>query len=164
MRLYYVGPAVDIKTMTQSAIDAKTREAVAPIADLINSYLLKDGFEAIFGFTGLNPPYPPLAVNQEKYGRYRVKWFQSEQELRSAITKAANPVCDSDYYMFRSLLSCRSVFFGYDGQAFLCLHVEDEPPKSPDATLMFIEERSDLLISSDYFDGVALVDEPTELD
>ena len=162
MRLYYVGPAVDIKAMTESAVTATTREAVVPIADLISSYLLKDGFDAIFGFTGLNPPYPPLAANQEKFGRYRVKRFKSETELRAAITKSADPFRNIDYYMFRSLISCRSVFFGYDGQAFLCLHVEDEPPESPDSSLIFVEERSDLLTSSDYFDGVALVDEPTE--
>lgn len=163
MRAYYVGPAVDIKTMTERAIDAKTRETTVPIADLISSYLLKDGVEAVFGLSGLNPPYPPVAADQEKFGRYRVTRFRSDSELRAAITKSVDPFCASDYFQFRSLLSCRSAFFGYDGQAFLCLHVEDEPPTSPDPSLFFVEERSDFLTSYDYFDGVALVDEPTEL-
>ena len=164
MRLYYIGPAVDIKAMTQSDIDAKTREAIDPIAELITAYLLKDGFEAIFSLSGLNPPYPAVAANEEKFGRYRVTRFRSKAELRAAITGAGNPFVSSNHYLFRSLLSCRSVFFGYDGQAFLCLHVEDEPPKSPDPSLIIVvEESSDLLTSSDYFDGVASVDEPTEL-
>lgn len=163
MRSYYVGPMVDSKTMTQHAVDAKEREATIPIADLISSYLLKDSVEAVFGLSGLNPPYPPVAANQEKFGRYRVTRFRSESELRAAIIKSVDPTRASDYFLFRSLLSCRSAFFGYDGQAFLCLHGEDEPPTSPNPSLFFVEERSDFLTSYDYFDGVALVGEPTEL-
>ena len=164
MRSYYVGPAIDVNTMTPSAIDTKTREAIVPVANLIAAYLLKDGVEAIFGLSILNPPYPPLASNQEKIGRYRVTRFRSEAELHAAVTKSVDPFCVPDHFMFRSLLSCRSAFFGYDGQAFLCLHVEDEPPKSPDHSLIIIEEQSDYLTSYDYFDGVAFVDEPTSLD
>jgi hypothetical protein len=100
-------------------------------------------------------------ANQEKFGR--VTRFRSDSELRAAITKSVDPFCASDYFQFRSLLSCRSAFFGYDGQAFLCLHVEDDPPTSPAPSLFFVEERSDFLTSYDYFDGVALVDESPEL-
>ena len=43
--------------------------------------------------------------------------------------------------------------FGYDGQALLCLRHEDPPPVSSDTSLAIVEERSDLLVDSDWFDG-----------
>jgi hypothetical protein len=56
----------------------------------------------------------------------------------------------------RSIATCRAATFGYDGQAFLCLRHEDEPPVSPDPSLVVVEERPDFLVECDYFDGALL--------
>ena len=53
----------------------------------------------------------------------------------------------------RSTTSCRMATFGYDGQAYVCLRHEDAAPKSPDASLVMIEERSEWLVQTDWFDG-----------
>ena len=53
----------------------------------------------------------------------------------------------------RSATNCRTATFGQDGQAILCLRHEDTPPRSPDAALAGVEERSEWLAETDLFDG-----------
>lgn len=53
----------------------------------------------------------------------------------------------------RSASNCRMVTFGYDGQAYICLRHEDVPPVSPDAELVVVEEHSEWLVETDWFDG-----------
>jgi hypothetical protein len=57
--------------------------------------------------------------------------------------------------LIRSLVTCRAVFFGYDGQAFVCLPAEAEPIISPDESLIRVEECSHLLTEGDWMDGLA---------
>jgi len=56
--------------------------------------------------------------------------------------------------LIRSLVTCRSVFYGYDGQAFVCLPYEDEPIISPDDTMIDVSDRSQMLIDTDWLDGL----------
>ena len=53
----------------------------------------------------------------------------------------------------RSALNCRMVTFGYDGQAYLTLRHDDQPPRTHDATLVTIDGRSEWLAETDWFDG-----------
>ena len=53
----------------------------------------------------------------------------------------------------RSASNCRMVTFGYDGQAFVCLRHEDALPVSPNTELVVVEEHSEWLVETDYFDG-----------
>ena len=59
-------------------------------------------------------------------------------------------------YIFRvsSMISCRSVRYGWDGQAFLSLHASDDAAVAPDPALVLVEERQDLLTRTDYADGM----------
>jgi hypothetical protein len=53
----------------------------------------------------------------------------------------------------RSTANCRTVTFGQDGQAFLCLRHEDSAPSSPEPTLVTVAEESMRLSETDLFDG-----------
>ncbi len=158
MKLYYTGPNVNVTTTADDVIDARMRAAIVPIADLILGYFRADSFAALVGLTGLNPPYPPVAPGQRAFGRYRITHFQTETDVRAALVGMGNPFggpAHWPHYMVRSMISCRSVFYGYDGQAFLCLRTEDAPQISPDPELIWVEERTELLTTSDYLDGAA---------
>jgi hypothetical protein len=43
--------------------------------------------------------------------------------------------------------------FGWDGQAFLCLRLEDEMPVSSDPLLATVVDQPEMLTGTDYFDG-----------
>ncbi|HEX4303386.1 MAG TPA: hypothetical protein VHZ78_11370 [Rhizomicrobium sp.] len=156
MKLYYIGPNVNPAAMAEEVVDARMRAAIAPIADLILDYFRADSFAAIVGLTGLNPPYPAAAPGESIFGRYRVTHFQTEAELRTALIGMGDPFSGlGRYFMVRSLISCRAVTYGYDGQAFLCLRTEDAPPVAPDPELIWVNEWTELLTTTDYLDGAA---------
>jgi hypothetical protein len=152
MKLYYVGPDVDAATMDEARIDSVVRAAVEPIADVILGYFRADGISALIGLEGLNPPYPATDLGEERHGRYRVVRFETEADVRAALVSLGDAYSPSDLFCVRSVISCRSVTYGYDGQAFICLRTEDEPP-IPIPGLIRVEERPDILIETDYMDG-----------
>ncbi|HWA63304.1 MAG TPA: hypothetical protein VG939_18150 [Caulobacteraceae bacterium] len=172
MKLYYVGPNCDPETMSEAAIEAVTSAAIEPIANLVWRHLGVDGFRALIGLTVLNrpwpdptpdlvPPYPPLEAGQEAFGRYRVSRFASDEEVRAALLNMGNPNPRPSpmFFLVRSILSCRSVTYGFDGQAFLCLHTEDPAPTSPDPALVVVWEATELITQTDYLDGVARIED-----
>ena len=170
MKLYYIGPKLDERTMTPEVIDNRMREAIEPIADLILAQFRPDTFQALVGLSGLNrspedeeaevpPPYPALLPGQEAFGRWLAIRFDSEASVRAALLNMGDSYAASELFSIRSIISCRSVFYGYDGQAFLCLRTEDQPPVSPDNDLVLVEERQDLLTDTDYADGVEAVED-----
>jgi hypothetical protein len=52
----------------------------------------------------------------------------------------------------RSRLNCRVATFGHDGQAYVCLRHEDEMPRSPDTSIVTVDE-PEWLLGTDWFDG-----------
>lgn len=75
------------------------------------------------------------------------------EALRRMVRLSVDPFSGIGAAVIRSIATCRAATFGYDGQAFLCLRHEDEPPASADPSLVTIEDRSNLLTGADYFDG-----------
>ena len=80
--------------------------------------------------------------------------LQSDEDLLGWIRR----LLDQDFSAggggtIRSVATCRAVTFGFDGQAFLCLRLEDSVPVSPDPTLAVVHEEPTLLTETDYFDG-----------
>jgi hypothetical protein len=53
----------------------------------------------------------------------------------------------------RSIVNCRAVTFGQDGEAMLCLRHEDAAPRSLDPALVTVTEASARLTETDLFDG-----------
>ena len=72
--------------------------------------------------------------------------------LRAHVRKCLDPN-DPSGGDIRSTSNCRMIRFGYDGQAFVCLRHEDALPISPDIELVVVEEHSEWLVETDWFDG-----------
>jgi hypothetical protein len=60
---------------------------------------------------------------------------------------------EKDWAFIKSKRSCRFIFMGYDMQIFLCLTHADELNFLSDDPSITIVECSDLLTTSDFFDG-----------
>lgn len=78
--------------------------------------------------------------------------LESAEALRDRLRRSIDPN-DPAGSTIRSIATCRAATFGWDGQAFLLLRHEDPVPVSPDLSLVVVEERPDILLNSDYFDG-----------
>ena len=78
----------------------------------------------------------------------------SSDALLDLIRLSTDSFSNKGVGVIRSMATCRAATFGDDGQAFLCLRHEDDPPTSPNSDLVEVVERADLLTDTDYFDGV----------
>lgn len=58
------------------------------------------------------------------------------------------------WMLIRFLVTCRSVLYGHDGQALVCLPGEASPIELPDPGLITVVDRSHLLTESDCMDGL----------
>lgn len=151
MKLYLVSPAIPAHS-DQAFIDARLKACIEPIADLILSHVAVD--PALFGMRHNNEvskfPFP----TSEPYGYAEVARIPNEEDLRRALIACADP--DSgEWMLIRSLVTCRAIFYGYDGQAFVCLPSESEPIVSSDQALISVEECSHLLTEADWMDGLS---------
>lgn len=147
MRLYYIGPRID-PAMTTTEIRAAERLTIDEIAEIIHGYLSLDTFEALIGLQHRSNAQTRAG---EPLGDWLITRFTSEAAVRQALRAMGDPEAVADHFRISSVISCRSVFYGYDGQAFLLLRTEDPIPKGSPTIL--IEERADLLLESDYLDG-----------
>ncbi len=75
------------------------------------------------------------------------------ETLMIVVRLSVDPYAGAGATVVRSIATCRAVTFGWDGQAYLCLRHEDDPPVSPNPTLVVVEERPELISETDYFDG-----------
>jgi hypothetical protein len=78
--------------------------------------------------------------------------LESAEALRNQLLQSVDPNGPAGATI-RSVATCRAATFGWDGQAFLLLRHEDPAPVSPDLSLVVVEERADILLNYDYFDG-----------
>jgi hypothetical protein len=79
----------------------------------------------------------------------------ADPDMLREILLACGDRNSGKWMLIRSLVTCRAVFFGYDGQAFVCLPNEADAIVSPDDTLITIEECSHMLTETDWMDGLA---------
>jgi hypothetical protein len=73
--------------------------------------------------------------------------------LRTILRESGDPN-SGKWMLIRSLVTCRAVLYGYDGQAFVCLPSQAAPIASPDEKLISVEECSHLLAETDWMDGL----------
>ena len=134
--------------------DERTSAAINLIADLVFDSLRRGGDTFQHAVVWADPGHEPGGTFHEDIAEPHVFELKSDEALRDWLRKSVDPN-DVRRGDVRSIATCRCVTFGYDGQALLCLRHEDEPPVSPEAKLAVVEERPDLLMNTDYFDGWA---------
>ena len=150
MKLYLVAPVVP-QGSDEKTIDERLAACIEPIADLILSHLLAD--PALFGirheFEGTAAPLPMT----KKYGYADVVELDEPEALRSALVACGDPN-SGKWMLIRSLVTCRAVLYGYDGQAFVCLPHGAPPIQSTDPAIIEVSDRSSMLVDTDWMDGL----------
>jgi hypothetical protein len=148
MRAYIIDPPFD----GDGVDDERTRAATDLTADILTKCLRGGGDTFHYAVVWANPGEEPDAIWDEDIAQPHLVKLDTEELLREWLRKSIDPNRPGGWSV-RSVATCRCVTFGYDGQALLCLRHEDQAPVSPDPSLAVVEERSDLLAGSDYFDG-----------
>jgi len=150
MKLYLVRPNLPANT-DRDASDARLRECVQPIADLIASSIEID--PCLYGLWDVDmidhAPFEP----ESSFGTFRATGLKAEN-LRAVLSQVGDPFGGYGL-LIRSMATCRSVRYGFDGEAFVCLRTEDPPIISPDTNLIVVEECSQLLCETDWMDGLS---------
>lgn len=150
MKAFLIGPVFQLSTD-----DERSHACIELITTMVVKALRSGGDHFHYVVDWLNPgDQCDTGGFNEDIAEPNVRSLGDAAALTERIRRSVDPF-DGTYATVRSISTCRAVTFGYDGQAFLCLRHEDEPPVSGDQSLVVIEERSDLLTESDYFDGWA---------
>ena len=148
MRAYAILPPFEM----HGREDERTSATIELIADLVFNSLRGGGDTFQYAVLWADPGQEPGGSFHEDVAEPHIYELRGDEALRDWLRKSVDPnnLGGGDV---RSIGTCRSVTFGHDGQAFLCLRHEDAPPVSPDPRLAIVDERPDLLTDTDYFDG-----------
>ena len=150
MKLFLVSPVMAANT-DEEAHDVRFRECSERIADLIASHLQHD--PALFGMREEGEVSEAPVQPDGRYGTIDTVRVEDAETLRTILRESGNP-SGGKWMLVRSLVTCRAVSYGSDGQAFVCLPSEAAPIVSPDDTLINVEECSQLLVETDWMDGL----------
>lgn len=150
MKLYLVSPAIPAYS-DEAFVDARLEACIGVISDLILSHLATD--PALFGVRHTNEGSASPLPTGERCGYAEVARIPDAETLRRVLVACGDPN-SGEWISIRSLVTCRAVFYGYDGQAFVCLPTDAEPIVSPDPAMISVEECSQLLTESDWMDGL----------
>jgi hypothetical protein len=150
MQLYLIAPRL-ADNSDDAAADARLRMCVQSIADLILHHL--SGDPALFGMRHIGESSDAIFKPETRYGYADVLRIADSGMLREILV-ACGDRHSSKWMLIRSLVTCRAVFYGYDGQAFVCLPSEAAPIVSPDDRLIMVEECSHMLVETDWLDGL----------
>lgn len=152
MKLYLIAPVLAANS-DEDAVDARLEVCSEHIAELILSHLADD--PALFGMRHATEIQAPPVQPDTLYGDVETVRIADTESLRTILRQSGGR--DSGQWMLiRSLVSCRAVFYGYDGQAFVCLPTASPAIVSPDEAMIHVEDCSHMLIETDYMDGMLL--------
>lgn len=157
MKMYLLAPQTRANDDSDAAITAATDETGRIIAGLIVDALRHGGDTSHHGLWVAADPWdavrgPDGNVARLSFGAVHATPLEDADRLRSWIMTAIDPAQGHGCEV-RSLINCRSVSFGYDGQAFLSLRADDPPPVAP-GPLILVQDCAALLSASDYQDGL----------
>lgn len=150
MKLYRVSPNLSAND-DKVADDAKLKKCIEPIAELIVAHLSSD--PALFAMSHKGEISKPSLEPDSSYEYAQVVRIENENDLKQVLIDSGDPY-SGKWMLVRSLVTCRSAFYGYDGQAFVCLPSDSDPILSPNDDLILVDECSALLSETDYMDGL----------
>lgn len=150
MKLYCVRPNLSAND-DKVADDAKLKKCVEPIAELIAAHLSSD--PALFAMSHKGEISKPSLKPDISYDYAQVVRIENDNDLKRILMESGDPY-SGKWMLVRSLVTCRSAFYGYDGQAFVCVPSDSDPILSPDDDLISVDECSALLSETDYMDGL----------
>jgi len=151
MKLFLIAPVIAANS-DEAADDTRFRKCAGRIADLITSHISDD--PALFGMRHIGEASEAPVRPDARYADVETVRIADIETLRTILRESGDP-SSGKWMLIRSLVTCRAVFYGYDGQAFVCLPSDASPIVSPDNTLITVEECSHLLAETDWMDGLA---------
>lgn len=150
MKLYLIAPML-AANLDEVAAKVRLGDCGQRIADLIAAHLSAD--PALFAMRWDDETTTPPMQPNMRYGNAEVVAIRDDAMLRGVLRGNGDPY-SGQWMLVRSLMTCRAVAYGHDGQAFVCLPSEADPIVSPDETLITVEDCSHLLIETDWMDGL----------
>jgi hypothetical protein len=148
MKAYIIEPPFS----TFDRHDERALAATKLVVDIVFDCLRRDGDSFQHSVVWVDPGEEPGNVFNHGRAVPHIVRLDTDEVLLAWLRLSIDPNRPGGGDV-RSIATCRTVTFGYDGQAFLCLRHEDPPPSSPDLTLAIVQERSEYLAGTDYFDG-----------
>ncbi|PSJ37883.1 hypothetical protein [Allosphingosinicella deserti] len=148
MKAYGISPVIDLADPEDSRVQA----CISLVTDIVCQALRARGDCFHYAVDWRDPGGPEWSTCTEDLAKPQVHTLSDPREIARLVRMSVDPF-SGKAAIIRSIATCRAVTFGYDGQAFLCLRHEDDPPTSSDPSLVTTEDRSDLLADTDYFDG-----------
>jgi hypothetical protein len=134
--------------------EERTQASISLIAQLAFDSLRGDGDHFQFAVDWHDPGvWPRVAGFTETLAEPHIVQLRSDEDLLTRIRSSVDPNGGGPGGTIRSIATCRAMTFGWDGQAFLCLRLEDEMPVSPDPLLATVVDQPEMLTGTDYFDG-----------
>ena len=144
MRAFAIFPKADVFDGSGSLSETASA-AIAAVARVVGGCLMQGDEDSLQAHTWEGPLV-------EQGTRPSVSSIADRFTLEALVRRCLDP---NDHFggEVRSAHNCRMVTFGFDGQAFICLRHDDTPPQSPEQSLVTIEEHSEWLTQTDWFDG-----------
>lgn len=135
--------------------DTGTNAALDMIVEIVLKCLRKGGDHFQYSVYWADPgsELEGAGTFQEDIAVPHLVELKNKKKLRIYLRNSIDPFLGEGGGSVRSAATCRTVTFGFDGQALLLLRSEDDPPTTSEYDLVSIEECSDLISESDYFDG-----------
>ncbi|WP_447759779.1 hypothetical protein [Sphingopyxis panaciterrae] len=149
MRAYEITPAFHLR----DDADARTQASISLIASIIVSHLRMDGDKFHYSIDWRDPGSDPdIAFWSKGVGEPHIVALSTEERLYRRVRVSVDPfnLFGSD---IRSIATCRTVAFGYEGEAFLCLRNDDLCPISSDCSLAKVQVRTEFLLNGSHMDG-----------
>lgn len=150
MRAYSIFPLVEAGSQESQLV----RSCHAMVTTLVCACLRAGGDKFHVAVDWRDPGGEEWGICTDGIAQPAIVQLGSEEKLRELVHLSTDPYVNRGAAVIRSMATCRAATFGHDGQAFLCLRIEDDPPVSPDAKLIEVRESPELLTDYDYFDGV----------
>lgn len=151
MRLYLLDVRLPANSDDGAALERQSRSP-ALIADLILPHIEDD--PALFAVWHKGELARPSLTPEASYGDTHAVRISGRAALRAALIEAGDPF-NGHWMLIRSLITCRAVLYGADGQAFVCLSSNDAPIVTSDPAIV-VEDCSQMLATTDYMDGLYL--------
>jgi hypothetical protein len=150
MRLYLISPVIP-DDLDRQALDERLRACIEPIAEMILGHLADD--PALFAVRHADESSKRSLLPTKTYDYANVAEIPDTATLLKVLKESLDPF-SGKWSEIRSLVTCRVVSCGRDGEAHLLLPTDDSVVESPDPTRISVKDDSPWLLKSDWMDGV----------
>lgn len=153
MKAIIVAPKVSAND-DEGATDLLVNSFIESIADYISNLIGKD--PALFGVRSKNEVSEKPVPTDLVFGDIEAVRILDREMLKTILIASGDPN-SGEFMSIRSLVTCTSVTYGFDGQALICLPEEVRVDKPDEQEQFKVEDCTSDLAGTDWFDGSQLI-------